>query len=76
MEQSSFLDFVCQNITRTSQDTYMMIGVCEYSKLLVAYNLGVIDTEQMADRCVAIIRSVRSREVGQMLYENYLQQTL
>lgn len=76
MEQSSFMDFVCQNIARIGQDMYMMIGVCEYSKLLIAYNLGVIDTEQMADECVAIIRSIRSREVGQMLYENYLQQTL
>lgn len=76
MEQSSFLDFVCQNITRTSQDTYMMMSISEYAKLMVAYNLGVINTEQMADGCVAIIRSVRSREVGQMLYENYLQQTV
>lgn len=74
MEQGGFLDFVCQNITRTSQDSYLMIGISEYAKLMVAYNLGVIDTERMADGCVAIIRSVRSREAGQMLYDNYLQQ--
>lgn len=74
MEQSSFLDFVCQNITRSSQDNYLMMGVSEYAKLLIAYNLGVIDTEKMADSCVAIIRSVRSREIGQVLYERYMQQ--
>lgn len=74
MEQSSFLDFVCQNITRSSQDNYLMMGVSEYAKLLIAYNLGVIDTEEMADSCVAIIRSVRSREIGQVLYERYMQQ--
>lgn len=72
MEQGSFLDFVCQNINRAESDNYLMIGISEYAKLQVAYNLGVIDTEQMADRCVAIIRSIRSREMGQILYDNYI----
>lgn len=72
MEQGSFLDFVCQNINRAERDNYLMIGISEYAKLQVAYNLGVIDTDQMADGCVAIIRSVRSRDVGQVLYDNYI----
>lgn len=76
MEQGGFLDFVCQNILRTNQDNYLMISVSEYAKLLVAYNMGIIDTEQMADGCVAIVRSVRSREIGQVLYESYLKQTI
>lgn len=76
MEQGSFLDFVCQNIFRTNQDNYLMISISEYAKLLVAYNMGIIDTEQMADGCVAIVRAVRSREIGQILYESYLKQTI
>lgn len=71
MEQCSFLDFVCQNINRTSHDIYLMMGVAEYAKLLVAYNLGVITTEQMADQCAAVTRLIRTREMGQVLFESF-----
>ncbi|CDN31558.1 hypothetical protein BN938_1471 [Mucinivorans hirudinis] len=72
MENISFLDFLCQNICHTEQDPYLTLCVADYAKILVAYNIGVLSTDQLADKRVAIIRTIRSREMGEMLYENYI----
>lgn len=76
MEKCGFLDFVCQNICRASQDVHLLVGISEYIRLLISYELGVKTTEQLADGSAQIIRTIRSTEMGEWLYNKYREQKL
>lgn len=76
MENISFLDYTLSQTPHLRHEPFVMLLLADYCHVAVAHTIGAITLEQYIDRCLDITRSLRSRQLGQSLFDEYTKGTI